>query len=152
MLQCNFELNDEPMSAFRIGVISVPAFSGLAPHINRRISTCLPDLGPIPLGRYYIVDRESGGRLGWLYDYFGSHQDWFALYAADGKIDDETFCNEVHRGNFRLHPNGPSGISQGCIVIDHRPDFHRIRTLLIDSGKQPIPGSKLLAYGMVTVK
>jgi hypothetical protein len=65
MLQCSFELNDQPMSTFNIGVISFPAFSGLAPHINRCLSVCLADLGPIPFGRYYIVDRESGERLGW---------------------------------------------------------------------------------------
>lgn len=35
----------------------------------------------------------------------------FALCAADGKIDDETFCNKVKRGSFRLHPTGNLGIS-----------------------------------------
>jgi hypothetical protein len=153
MLQCSFELNDKPMSEFRIGAaISVPAFSGLAPHVNRRNGACLRDLGPVPLGRYYIVDRESGGHLGRLYDFFSNRTDWFSLYAADQKIDDETFCNEVKRGNFRLHPKGIQGISKGCIVINNPPDFDRIRSMLTSSGKHPIPGSTLLTYGMVTVK
>ncbi|WP_207005745.1 DUF2778 domain-containing protein [Trinickia mobilis] len=152
MLQCSFELNDEPMSAFRIGTTSVPAFSGLAPHINRRISACLPNLGPIPPGRYYIVDRESGGHLAWLKEIFIDRSDWFALYAADGKVDDAMFCNEVQRGKFRLHPKGPRGISQGCIVIDRPADFHRTRGLIVGCGKHPIPGSALSTYGMVTVK
>ncbi|QCP48683.1 DUF2778 domain-containing protein [Trinickia violacea] len=153
MLQCSFELNDKPMSTFKInGAISVPAFSGLAPHINQRLSACLPSLGPIPPGRYYIVDRESGGRLGWLREAFIDRSDWFALYTADGKIDDEMFCNEVLRGNFRLHPKGPRGISQGCIVIDSAANFYRVRGLLVGCGRHPIPGSALRAYGMVAVK
>ncbi|MGV2289535.1 DUF2778 domain-containing protein [Trinickia sp. YCB016] len=153
MLQCSFELNDQPMSTFVIhGGFSVPAFSGLEPHINKRASACLLDVGPIPPGRYYIVDRESGGRLGSLREAFLHRSDWFALYAADGKIDDSTFCNEVLRGNFRLHPKGPRGISQGCIVIENSADFHRLRVSLVGRGKYPIPGSALSAYGMVTVK
>jgi hypothetical protein len=153
MLQCSFELNNKPMSTFQIGaVISVPAFSGLAPHVNRRNSACLPDLGPIPFGKYFIVDRESGGRLGQLYDFFSNRADWFSLYAADEKVDDETFCNQVKRGHFRLHAKGVQGISKGCIVVNSPPDFNRVRHLLTSSGKHPIPGSALLAYGMVTVK
>jgi hypothetical protein len=152
MLQCSFELNNQPMSAFKIGAISAPAFSGLAPHINRRAASCLPDLGPIPIGRYYVVDRESGGRPRWLRDTFGIQKEWFALYAADKKIDDETFCDQVQRGHFRLHPKGPRGISKGCIVIEKLTDFHCIRAFLRGAGKQLIPGSTLRTYGMVTVK
>ncbi len=62
MQQCSLVLNDQPMSAFRAGSAEFPAFSGLAPHINKRTSICIPDHGPIPPGTYYIVDRETGGK------------------------------------------------------------------------------------------
>ena len=61
---------------------------------------------PIPKGRYYIIKRKPGGRLGRLRDFgldLWSNRDratWFALYSADGKIDDWTFVNSVRRGNF----------------------------------------------------
>jgi hypothetical protein len=48
--------------------------------------------------------------------------DWFALFADDGTIDDNTLCNHVRRGEFRLHPRH-IGISQGCIIDSQ--DFNR---------------------------
>lgn len=152
VIQCSFALNNQPISTFRICGLALPAFSGLAPYVNVRSAGCLADVGPIPPGRYYIVDRQSGGRLGWLHDRVSGKADWFSLYADDGKTDDETFCDQVTRGNFRLHPRGLAGISRGCIVIDSPGDFGRLRTLLIDRPMQAIPGSALRAYGIVTVE
>lgn len=152
MIQCSFELNNQPISMFRIHGLSLPAFSGLPPYVNVRAAGCLADFGPIPPGQYYVVDRRSGGRLGWLHDSFGGKSEWFALYAADGSIDDSTLCDDVQRGQFRLHPRGPRGISRGCIVIDNESDFQHMRALLVNNGLHPIPGSMLRAYGMVTVQ
>ncbi|MFP3617622.1 DUF2778 domain-containing protein, partial [Paraburkholderia sp. SIMBA_050] len=73
-------------------------------------STTVPNDGPLPAGVYYIVDRQSGGRMGWLNDFrsdllAGTHRaDWFALYRNDGVIDDWTSLNGIRRGHFRLHP------------------------------------------------
>jgi len=61
MYQCSFALNDKPMSIFKIGEQQFSAFSGLDPYVNKRIAVCTPNLGPIPSGTYYIVDRKSGG-------------------------------------------------------------------------------------------
>jgi hypothetical protein len=152
MYQCSFELNDKPMSAFKIGEQTFDAFSGLDPYVNKRMAVCTPNLGPIPTGTYYIVDRESGGSLGWLYDMFGQRGDWFALYANDGKLDDETYCEEIKRGSFRLHPKVGRGISKGCITINLQADFNMIRAILKGAPKQTIPGSTLAAYGKVIVK
>jgi hypothetical protein len=152
MYQCSFELNNQPMSVFKIGERPFDAFSGLAPYVNKRLAVCIANLGPIPPGTYYIVDRESGGIFGWLYDMFGQRGDWFALYSNDGKIDDETYCNEVKRGNFRLHPKVGRGISKGCITIDHQSDFNTIRAILKGAPKQAIPGSTITAYGKVVVR
>jgi hypothetical protein len=116
MFECSFELNGKPMSDFKIGTMSFPAFSGLGQNANKRPLACVKGAGPIPPGMYFIVDREHGGRLGWLRDLFNEHGEWFALYADDGQIDDEIFYDQVKRGNFRLHPKGSLGRSEGCIT------------------------------------
>ncbi|MDE8603833.1 DUF2778 domain-containing protein [Marinomonas sp. RSW2] len=120
MLNFSFKLNNEPMSYLVVTESrkAFPAFSGLETNVNKLIAACVPDLGPISPGTYYIVDRESGGSLGWLYDLIAQKDDWFALYAEDDNIDDETFCEAVKRGQFRLHPKVGRGISKGCITID----------------------------------
>ena len=151
MYQCTFKLNNQPMSVFKVGATSFPAFSGLEPYVNKRTAMCIKDSGPIPPGTYYIVDRESGGRLGGIYDALGWHGDWFSLYADDGKIDDEVFCESVKRSNFRLHPTGPRRISRGCITIETQGDFNFLRTILTAAKKEAIPGSAFLAYGRVVV-
>ncbi|MBB5463126.1 hypothetical protein HDG33_006803 [Paraburkholderia sp. Cpub6] len=35
MFQCSFELNGKPMSEFRIGALSFPAYSGQGSYINK---------------------------------------------------------------------------------------------------------------------
>jgi hypothetical protein len=152
MVESTFELNGKPMSVFEINALKFPAFSGLGEHKNRREFACIAGVGPIPPGVYYILDRQSGGRLGPLLDLIKDRSGWFALYAADKHIDDEVFCNTVKRGNFRLHPAGTGGISQGCITLTNQIDFSVLRNQLIAGGKIPIPGTALHAYGRVTVK
>ena len=109
-------------------------------------------LGPIPPGEYYIFDRQGGGHLEKYKNLFNDHSEWFALYALDGKIDDETYCNKVKRGSFGLHPKGPRGISEGCITIEKFADFQRIRVLLKSTAMVTVPVSELKAYGKVIVK
>lgn len=152
MKECTFELNGKPMSNFKVDSSSFPAFSGIGDHINRRISACVLNQGPIPPGEYFILNRESGGRLGWLRDLFNDKRDWFALYANDDEIDDETWCEQVKRGQFRLHPKGRMGISQGCIVIEHSKDFQSLSAMLKNSEPRTITGTEIRALGKVTVK
>lgn len=151
MYECSFKLNNKPMSAFKMGALSFPAFSGLGSHVNRIVSACMLGVGPIPPGTYYIFDRQSGGLLGLLPSIFDKHSNWFALHAIDGKIDDETFCNQAKRGRFRLHPKGPQGISQGCITIEDSRDYQRLREILKEATPVAVPGSTLQAYGKVIV-
>jgi hypothetical protein len=81
----------------------------------------VPNAGPIPAGRYYIIKREAGGRLVRLRDFgldMWSNSDrttWFTLYSADGTIDDWTFVNGIRRGDFRLHPNELPRFSGNCV-------------------------------------
>lgn len=151
MYQCTFKLNNQPMSVFKVGATSFLAFSGIKPYVNMRTAMCVKDNGPIPPGTYYIVDRESGGRLESIYKALGWHGDWFSLHADDGKIDDEVFCESVKRNHFRLHPAGLRRISRGCITIETQSDFNYLRAILLGTKKEAIPGSALLAYGKVVV-
>ena len=152
MVECTFELNNKPMSVFKCNSASFPAFSGHGPHVNRKSFSCVPGFGAIPVGVYYIIDRQSGGLLGPLRDLFTDRDEWFSLYAADSRIDDETFCDNVKRGQFRLHPKGVLGRSEGCIVIDDHAKFQQLNSILRGSQTIVIPGGKLQAYGRVTVK
>lgn len=152
MPDCAFDLNGKPMSALQCGASSFPAFSGFGTHANRREYACHSNSGPIPPGTYYILDRQSGGLLGPLRDMFNDRRDWFALYAIDGRIDDTTYCNRVKRGNFRLHPKGPLGISEGCITIDSYSDFQHLRVILKAAVQVAIPSTSLKAYGKVVVR
>jgi hypothetical protein len=147
-----FELNSKPMSVFRYGAASVSAFSGLGEHANRREFACMANVGPIPPGNYYVLDRQSGGLLGPLRNMFNDRSDWFALYAIDEKIDDEALCEKVRRGRFRLHPKGAMGISQGCITINDRADYQMLQAVLKRTSPVHVPGTKILAYGRVAVR
>lgn len=152
MIDCSFELNGKSMSIFNCHAMSLPAFSGRGIHVNHREFACHASVGPILPGTYYILDRESGGVLGPIWDRIYRRTDWFALYAIDDRIDDLMFCNEVERGNFRLHPKRGTGISKGCVVIDKLGDYQRLRAFLQSTRPTPIPGSKLSAYGRLIVK
>lgn len=76
--------------------------------------------------------------------------EWFALYRDDGKIDDHTWVNGVERGDFRLHPPGPLGISLGCITLQHRTDFIAIRQALMSTPQIRLPNG-LMSYGTIEV-
>jgi hypothetical protein len=112
---------------------------------------CVRDYGPIPPGTYYIVDRESGGLLGPIRDWIQGKDLWFALFKDDGSIDDYTLCEEVKRGNFRIHPKGSAGISRGCITFENNQEYKSFRELVLSQEMFDIPGSTLKAYGTVKV-
>jgi hypothetical protein len=117
-LQGKFIVNNQPFSPLVInGVGTFQAYSGNDIYRNRGGCTAVPENGPIPAGRYWIVDRPTGGIRSQAealvkdtanaFTGRRSHRDeWFALYRDDGMIDDWTWINGVKRGNFRLHPAG----------------------------------------------
>lgn len=151
MINAKFKLNGKDMSKFEFNGGKFDAFSGMSKHKNKAEHICVVGSGPIPIGTYYIVDRESGGRLGKLKDFWTGKDEWFALYKQDNNIDDIMFCNAVQRGQFRLHPKGVRGISEGCITINKRSDYATIRNQILSSAKFPIPSSEYLTYGIVVV-
>lgn len=161
-LQGKFVVNDADFSPLLMyGVGTFMAYSGKDQYRNRAGCIGVPSLGPIPDGRYHIVNRPTGGWKGVirtdLHDLYSwvtptpvIKYEWFALYRDDGKIDDHTWVNGVERGNFRLHPPGPIGVSLGCITLQHRTDFLAIRQALLSTPQVKLFNG-LMSYGMIEV-
>ncbi len=158
-LQGKFIVNDARFCPLIIpGIGTFLAYSGKDQYRNRAGCVGIPGLGPIPQGRYHIVDRPTGGWKGvlrtdlhdaysWVTPTPVIKAEWFALYRDEGSVNDQTWINGVKRGNFRLHPPGPMGISLGCITLQHRSDFIAIRQALL-STQQVKLSNGLKSYGM----
>jgi hypothetical protein len=157
-IQCTFSLNGKSMSVLRCkGVGNFDAFSGNKAGKDNPADIAIPDVGPLPPGRYYIVDRGSGGIFTHLVDFFRTYiygtdrSKWFALYSVTTR-DDWVFVNGVKRGHFRLHPHGPLNLSEGCITLANPVAFDKLRDSLKASSTIAIPGGKGFAYGTVDVQ
>jgi hypothetical protein len=151
MASCRFTLNSQTYTALDTPVGSLTAFSGNGPHRNNPRSANVADNGPIPPGMYHIVDRGSGGLVGAITSWALGRDEWFALYRDEERIDDQTFVEGVRRGNFRLHPLGPRGISTGCIVLQYAAEFSRLRKYLVSQPKEYVEGTGYRTYGTVSV-
>jgi Protein of unknown function (DUF2778) len=145
---CTFILNGENHSVFYCDDLFASAFSGVGSHRNNPASCGKSDEGPVPMGDYYIVDRQSGGRLAWLRELISDKEEWFALYADDGKIDDKTYFDLIKRGQFRLHFGSRS---IGCVTFLYRKEFSKIRKYLLSQPIGYAGSSKLRTYGLLTV-
>jgi hypothetical protein len=158
-----FLVDNEPLAPLTIfGVGTFNAYSGNNQYRNRGGCTAVPDNGPIPAGKYWILDRPTGGMgsraIAWAKDEWNTafghpsnHSEWFALYRDDGVIDDVTWINGVKRGQFRLHPAGGHGLSPGCITLPSYTDFLIIRHALLHTATIPARNSGLRAYGTIDV-
>ncbi|HTH61615.1 MAG TPA: DUF2778 domain-containing protein [Paraburkholderia sp.] len=158
-VQCTYWENGKTTSRlFCSGFGSVEAFSGTGPGRNNPRATAMANIGPLPSGRYYLVDRQSGGRLGWLWDWLGTslhvttdHSKWFMLWHE--RTGDSAFVEGIRRGSFRLHPAGPQNLSKGCITVVSPAQFdllqRYIRSRVPD---KPVPGQTFNAYGTVDVQ
>ncbi|WP_413185118.1 DUF2778 domain-containing protein [Paraburkholderia sacchari] len=158
-----FVANNTPMSTLvMFGVGIFPAFSGDDVYRNRGGCTMIANKGPLPSGKYWIVNRPRGGfgsqTEAWIKDTWNTvmgaptnHAEWFALYRDDGLIDDWTWINGIKRGNFRLHPSGGGGNSFGCITLQSLADFRRLRQALLHTPTIAAGNSGLHAYGWIEV-
>lgn len=143
------------------GVGTFMAFSGGGANRNNIRSAHIPRHGPLPPGKYWIVDREQGGIYARakaatkdFYNYvfngaqFG-HWAWFALLRDDFVIDDITWFRGVERGLFRLHPGT---VSEGCITLPRNADFALLRDRLTNTFLIDVPCRKnLKARGVIEV-
>ena len=158
-IACTMTLNSKEFTVLSCaGVGDFPVFSGRLSGRDNPAAQAQPMVGPLPQGRYYIVDRNYGGRLGWirqelLQHLYGTDRSaWFALYKDDGQIDDWTYVQGVRRGNFRLHPIGPLGLSEGCITLANPVNFESLRKALLATKPISVPGFTGTAYGTVDVQ
>ncbi len=150
MLQCQFRINGKETSRLEIDNRSYPAFSGFEIHVNNLRSQCIQNLGPIPKGKYYIVDRATGV-LQKLNAWLTARDDWFALFAIDENIDEFVLCNGIRRGKFRLNPIGDEGISLGCVTLINKSDFKIVRTTLLAQPPKLVGKHGAKAYGILNV-
>ncbi|WP_122253340.1 DUF2778 domain-containing protein [Pseudomonas savastanoi] len=155
---CTFELTGHATSQLKCSNNeSYDAFSGRTGYANNPAEVSNSENGPLPPGRYFILDRESGGRFGWLRDPitdFYARTDrssWFSLYRDDGLTDDETLIDDVTRGNFRLHPVGPLGLSEGCVTLMSKNGFDQLSVYLRNMDGDRLPGSGQKYYGILDV-
>jgi hypothetical protein len=158
-VRCTFILNKEKSSVLSCnGIAPVAAFSGADGGRDNPDATAIANVGPIPKGRYFLVDRQSGGHLGFLYDLWGAYgfgttdrRGWFMLW--NPVSGDSTNINGVRRGHFRLHPMGEMRLSEGCITVLHPYEFERLQKFIRSRGAVlPVPGTPLRAYGTVDVR
>lgn len=161
-LQGKFVINDADYSPLSFpGVGTFMAFSGNGVYRNRGGCGMIPIKGPIPSGKYWILDRPDGGAYSQfkagikdIYNHYHNgasfkHSEWFALWRDDWAIDDYTWIESVKRGNFRLHPGS---LSEGCITLPHDSDFALLRNALLRTTLIDVPCMKALkAYGSVEV-
>lgn len=158
MIRCTFMLNGYGLSTLSVpGVGFFPAYSGNAgEHRNNPDSVAVVQVGPLPPGKYYIVDRPAGGFKSKAQAIFNSVLSgsnrfiWFGLYREDSSLDDITLINQVERGQFRLHPAGYSGISEGCITLPNHSHYAILRSALLRTASVKI-GASLTAFGIVQV-
>ncbi|RAU49648.1 MULTISPECIES: DUF2778 domain-containing protein [unclassified Pseudomonas] len=155
---CTYVLNGEPISRLVCDGISYEAFSGdSASYVNDVRFQDVVKKGPLPLGKYYILDRESGGLMGVagqsLNDFFAgtNRSTWLSLYRDDGVIDDQTIINNTQRGAFRIHPVGPRGISEGCVTLTSGIGFEELRRNIRNRSGAIIPGRDIRYYGILEV-
>lgn len=161
-LRGRFLLNNADYSPFSLdGVGTFLAFSGNGIYRNKGACSAVKGDGPLPPGKYWIVERGSGGyfsqkkaqmqdtwnKIRWGAEF--GRDEWFALYRDDWGIDDGTWINNVHRGLFRLHPGH---VSEGCITIPHNSDYALIRNALLRTQPMRVPCMKsLMARGRIEV-
>lgn len=139
------------------GVGTFMAYSGNKGYRNQPGCTFVTDNGPLPVGRYWIVDRHVGGMRTQFRESLATlfrrniRADWFGLYRDDGSVNDYTWIDGIKRGSFRLHPAGSRQLSLGCLSVHHPTDFYMLREALLRTPKIQIPGAELSAHGTIEV-
>lgn len=96
--------------------ITIDVFSGYLDGKNNPALENIPDTGPIPQGKYEILDYPRDG-------------DWYRLDRIDSiprnDVDDDLY----NRNQFRLHPGSRS---YGCITIpeENKDDWKEVENML----------------------
>lgn len=145
---------------YRFWYRHVLAFSGNGAYRNRGACGMIPKEGPVPAGKYWIVDRPQGGLKSQLntvgrdiYNHFANgatfkHSEWFALWRDD-------WGSTITLGLRALSVAISVCIrvlSEGCITLPHDSDFAMLRNALLRSQRIDVPCMRnLQAYGTIEV-
>ena len=147
------DAHDSPLSFAGAGTFL--AFSGDGIYRNRGACDMKPTAGPVPAGKYWIVNRPEGGLRSHVNagvrDRYNQvmNSATFRHRRDDWGIDDDTWNEGVKRGNFRLHPGA---LSKGGITLLHASDFAMLHNALLKTPQVDVPCmSKLKAYGTIEV-
>jgi hypothetical protein len=112
-VSCRFLLNKKTTSVLTCqGTAPVEAFSGQKDGRDNPDDTAMEDVGPLPKGTYYLVDRQSGGVLGFLYDWWGAHG-----YGTTDRT--KWFMCGIQNLGIRLTSMGSSEAASDFIQADH---------------------------------
>ena len=129
-----------------VAVVSVYQIMGLYRPAYTGLLIVLSAPG-VHASKHGLLIKQQACQLHQTTIHNGSHSD-----RDDGAIDDYTWINGVRRGNFRLHPKGPAGLSKGCITLLHPTDFQALRRALLNTNTILARGTNLRAYGTIRVK
>lgn len=159
LVYCTYVLNGEPLSRLICDGVSYDAFSGdtAQNYVNNLRYQDVPGKGPLPLSKYYILDRESGGSMGWLIQPIKDlsagtdRSEWLSLYRDDGVVDDQTSVDNIQRGAFRINPVGPMGISQGCVTLTSKLAFDVLKKYIRSRQGEVLPDKEKRNYGILEV-
>lgn len=158
-VSCTFLLNRKTVSTLSCaGFGDLPAYSGHDEGRDNPDAVALSKAGPLPKGIYYLIDRQSGGLVGPLRDWWSANgfgttdrTKWFMLW--NPRTGDYTIVDGVKRQAFRLHPEGPARLSEGCITVKDRAGFDRLQRYIRNGPPlMRVPGATLKAYGTVEVR
>ncbi|KGT92907.1 hypothetical protein NG99_13325 [Erwinia typographi] len=161
-LHGKFILNNADIAPLSFpGVGTFMAFSGNGAYRNRGGCGKIAENGPLPAGKYWIVQRGEGGffskRIAWVKDTYNKYHsgaefrrsEWFALYPDNWSIGDSLWVEGVKREHFRLHPGV---LSNGCITLANNSDYAMLRNALLRTQLMRVPCMKdLMAYGSIEV-
>lgn len=115
-LNGKFVINNADYSPLSFpGLGTFLAFSGNGAYRNRGGCGAIINNGPLPAGKYYVVDRPRGSKANQLrawgidkykstFYYHVDHTEWFALYRSDEVIDDQTFSIKLPGEDFDSIP------------------------------------------------
>jgi hypothetical protein len=132
---------------------SVDAFSGQGPRKNNPEMEYIVGSGPIPRGRYFIVDpytytNDPTDKLGGL--------TFFKLMPDDGRYSDGRSVlipggdgSAVYRDRFRFHPGI---ISNGCVTISNIEAWKKIQFQLLNKTKIELLPNGQPYLGTITVR
>ena len=134
--------------------ITIDAFSGALDGKNNPALENIPDTGPIPQGKYEILD-------------YPRDRNWYRLDRIDSILRNDVDDDLYNRNQFRLHPGSTS---YGCITVpkENKDDWKEVKNMLertktetvednyVDNGRlswlRGLFGRKIKKYGTITVK